>query len=195
MGSEGVQKAWGPLHVAIYRGSAAEVRELLTKPGVDKEERLERSFTPLSLAAQYGRTDCIAEVCAWFSCSSHPSTSLSIPLVFRQPRLQRRVDFRCHAAASAAAAAAAHISVPLPTYPTACQLVEGGVNIEARSDRAFTPLLLAAKGGHLDAVRELRLAGAAVEAKNDRSFTPLLIACQNNHEEVRCKYYTGDSLQ
>lgn len=65
MGSEGVLKAWGPLHLAIHRGSAADVRELLTKPGVDKEELLERSFTPLSLAAQYGRTDCIAEVCIY----------------------------------------------------------------------------------------------------------------------------------
>lgn len=63
MASEGVLKAWGALHVAIYRGSVAEVRELLAKPGVDKEELLERSLTPLSLAAQYGRTDCIAEVC------------------------------------------------------------------------------------------------------------------------------------
>ena len=62
MGSEGGLKSWGPLHLAIHRGSAAEVRELLTKPGVDKEELLERAFTPLSLAAQYGRTDCIAEV-------------------------------------------------------------------------------------------------------------------------------------
>lgn len=48
--------------MAIHQGSAVEVRELLTKPGVNKEELLERSFTPLSLAAQYGRADCIVEV-------------------------------------------------------------------------------------------------------------------------------------
>lgn len=62
VGPEGVLKPWGPLHLAIHQGSAAEVRELLARPGVDKEELLERSFTPLSLAAQYGRTDCIVEV-------------------------------------------------------------------------------------------------------------------------------------
>ncbi|CAN0528835.1 unnamed protein product, partial [Ectocarpus sp. 8 AP-2014] len=45
--------------MAIHRGSSSEVRELLTRPGVDKEELLERSFTPLLLAAQYGRADCI----------------------------------------------------------------------------------------------------------------------------------------
>lgn len=48
--------------MAICKGSAVEVREVLRKPGVNKEELLERSFTPLSLAAQYGRSDCIAEV-------------------------------------------------------------------------------------------------------------------------------------
>lgn len=73
-----------------------------------------------------------------------------------------------------------------PPAPFRFQLLDGGANVEARSDRSFTPLLLAAKGGHLWAVRELRRTGGAdVEAKNDRLFTPLLLACQNNHQEVR----------
>lgn len=66
-------KAWGSLHLAIHRGSSSEVRELLARPGVDKEELLERSFTPLLLAAQYGRADCIAEVNANFFVAVHRS--------------------------------------------------------------------------------------------------------------------------
>lgn len=65
------------------------------------------------------------------------------------------------------------------------QLVERGANVEARSGRSFTPLLLAAKGGHLEALRELRERGHAnVKATNDRTFTALLLACQNEHQEV-----------
>ena len=64
-------------------------------------------------------------------------------------------------------------------------MIEGGANVEARTDTSFTPLLLAAKSGHLEAVRELRVAGRAdVENSNSRSFTALLLACQNNHDEV-----------
>ncbi len=92
------------------------------------------------------------------------------------------------AAAAAAIFPSSATCAPSPTLNSSPlrrpQLLEAGVDIEARSDRAFTPLLLAAKGGHLGAVRELRAAGAAVEARNDRSFTALLLACQNNHREV-----------
>lgn len=72
------------------------------------------------------------------------------------------------------------------------QLLEGGARVEAKSDRSFTPLLLAAKGGHLEVVRELRGAGKAnIEATNDRSFTPLHLACQNDHQEVSLKASDG----
>lgn len=46
----------------MQEGRAADVRELLLSETLDKEEQIERKFTPLLLAAQEGRVECVVEV-------------------------------------------------------------------------------------------------------------------------------------
>lgn len=64
--------SWGPIHLAVHRAAAMEVRELLLA-GVGKESKIERGFTPLLLAAQDGHEECIAEVC------TKPMVACTIP--------------------------------------------------------------------------------------------------------------------
>ena len=48
--------------MAVHRASASGVREVLLDEDVDKEQEIERKFTPLLLAAQDGLVECISEV-------------------------------------------------------------------------------------------------------------------------------------
>lgn len=59
---EETSKPWGALHLAVHQASPLDVRQLLLDDTVDTEETIERNFTPLLLAAQEGRVECISEV-------------------------------------------------------------------------------------------------------------------------------------
>lgn len=48
--------------MAVHQASAVDLRTLLLSTGVNTEQEVERGFTPLLLAAQDGRVECIAEV-------------------------------------------------------------------------------------------------------------------------------------
>ncbi|CAM9188136.1 unnamed protein product [Hapterophycus canaliculatus] len=151
-GEQGAPKAWGPLHLAIHQGSAAEVRELLRKPGVDKEALLERSFTPLSLAAQYGRADCIAELLEGGANIEARSDRAFTPLLL--------------------ASKGGHLDAVR-------ELRTAGAAVEAKNDRSFTPLLIACQNNHREVVQDLisKPTKANIEARSDQGYTALLIAC------------------
>jgi ankyrin repeat protein len=63
-------------------------------------------------------------------------------------------------------------------------LIEAGAAIEARNDRQFTPLHIAASHGHNQVCRMLIAAEAAIEARDDLQFTPLHLAAMNGHESI-----------
>lgn len=67
------------------------------------------------------------------------------------------------------------------------RLLDAGGNLEERSDNQSTPLLLAAKGGRLDAVKLLLKRGASVNVADEPGlWSPLLYAANYGHDEV-CK--------
>ncbi|KXZ45878.1 hypothetical protein GPECTOR_49g462 [Gonium pectorale] len=60
-------------------------------------------------------------------------------------------------------------------------LLDKGADTECRDETSATPLLIAAKNGHVDAIRALLQAGANREAANKTGWTALHIAAQNGH--------------
>ena len=65
------------------------------------------------------------------------------------------------------------------------QLLRAGANIESKDWRGWTPLILVAESGHLEAVKFLvKEGGANVESKDSWDKTPLSWAAENGHLEA-----------
>jgi ankyrin repeat protein len=62
--------------------------------------------------------------------------------------------------------------------------MEAGPAVEARNIKQFTPLHLAAQGGHLEVCRILMKARAAVDARGYSQCTPLHLAALNGHDST-----------
>ena len=66
----------------------------------------------------------------------------------------------------------------------ALRLVNAGANIEATNSNGYTALMIAAGGGHADAVTTLLAKGANIEATNNDGYTALMLASQKGKTEI-----------
>lgn len=63
--------------------------------------------------------------------------------------------------------------------------LQKGANVEHRDKKGFTPLILAATGGHVDVCRQLIQAGCVTDAQSERTKdTALSLACSGGRREV-----------
>eukprot|EP00904_Undaria_pinnatifida_P001089 jgi/Undpi1/10981/HiC_scaffold_30.g13282.m1 len=156
---QGGTKPWSALHKAVHRASVSTVRELLLDEDVDKEQEIERKFTPLLLAAQDGLVECISELIeAGANVEARTDTSFT-PLLL--------------------AAKSGHLEAVRELR------VAGRADVESSNSRSFTPLLLACQNNHYEVVHELVVeAKANIEARTDQGYTPLLVACQAGNLEL-----------
>ena len=61
----------------------------------------------------------------------------------------------------------------------------GKIDVDAKDNHGFTPLMLAAYNGHTDTVELLLDTGEAdVDARNNHQSTPLLLAAEDGHEGI-----------
>lgn len=65
------------------------------------------------------------------------------------------------------------------------RLFQRGANVEHRDKKGFTPLILAATGGHIECCKLLLDANAQVDAVSERTKdTALSLACSSGRKEV-----------
>jgi ankyrin repeat protein len=69
-------------------------------------------------------------------------------------------------------------------YAVAVLLLEGGANVDEKSDTGDTPLILAAKNRRLGITAQLLQRGAAIEEKNSDGHTALMCAEQSGGHEI-----------
>jgi ankyrin repeat protein len=63
-------------------------------------------------------------------------------------------------------------------------LLEKSAYIDAESPNKTTPVMMAARAGHLDVVKQLMEAGADISLKNDQGLTAADFAIKNEHPEI-----------
>jgi cytohesin len=62
-------------------------------------------------------------------------------------------------------------------------LVAHGVELNARDEDGWSPLMIAALNGHKESITAMLQGGAAVDAKDKDGWSPLMIAAENRHKE------------
>lgn len=172
-----------PLMAALYRGHTAVVDVLAAAGAVDDIfgaaalgdiEVLDRilasnpasvhtvaydGWTPLHLAAFFGRTDAVERLLA----AGAPINAVSTNSLTNTP---------LHAAV-----AGGHVDAAL-------RLIERGAGVNTRDAGGHTPFHIAAEGGHLAVVRAMLERGADPHAVDADDRTPLARAASRNHADV-----------
>ena len=67
---------------------------------------------------------------------------------------------------------------------TVKHLIELGLSIECMNDEGLTPLMYAARNGHIDVVKILIEAGSSLEATDNEGNNAMLHACHGGHVEI-----------
>lgn len=147
------------LKVALDHGQM-DLAQFLYERGADMLSTNSIGYTPLHAAAGHGALELLKTWCAAGGAVNVVTPSGETPL-----------------------------SRSLPQYPEiALLLLAHGAEVHAQVDRdnvkGYTPLHLAAQGGHLEVVRALLERGANLEARNEHRDTPLILAARGGHMEV-----------
>jgi ankyrin repeat protein len=151
------------LMTAIRSGSTASVQALLSSGADANAAEAQLRATPLMLAAEYGHADMVRAL------------------------LDRGADLHARTRTGA---------TPEPKLPcidkAGCGshgvgIIRGGLpeqGIRAPIPGAMTPLMYAAREGHIDAAKLLIEAGADVNEVDKNDINPLLMAISNNHIDM-----------
>lgn len=147
------------LQVALDHGQA-DLAQFLYNHGADMLSTDSIGYTPLHAAAGHGALELLKTWCAAGGAVNVVTHSGETPL-----------------------------SRSLPKYPEiALLLLAHGAEVHAQVARenvkGYTPLHLAAQGGHLEVVCALVERGANLEARNEHKDTPLILAARGGHMEV-----------
>jgi ankyrin repeat protein len=148
----------GALHYAAQVGNTAAIRILL-KAGADCNARTRDGFTPLTVAAANAHLDAFNELLR-YGAETHLDDDAQNRTVYH---------FAAHGGSAAIIRAIAE-SVPALKVGA----VAGG----------YTPLMMAAENGHVDAVRALIGVGADPQGTGTRGGTALHVAAQAARVEV-----------
>ncbi|KAL0162837.1 hypothetical protein M9458_042233, partial [Cirrhinus mrigala] len=79
---------------------------------------------------------------------------------------------------------ALHIAALAGQEKVVAELVNYGANVNAQSQKGFSPLYMAAQENHLEVVKYLLEHGANQSLPTEDGFTPLAVALQQGHENV-----------
>ncbi|MBS0619916.1 MAG: ankyrin repeat domain-containing protein [Verrucomicrobia bacterium] len=160
-GSGGVNMT---IHDAVRLGNQMNLHMILGQERSEKSlarrnELSPTGFTPLHVAAEHGRLECLRDLLRHgASTTIRCGGEQLVPL---------------HVAAQAG-----HIEVVREL------LAQRGADVNILSGNGSTPLHLAARAGHLEVARALAAAGANLNAKNRDGMTPFQVACTNNRGDL-----------
>lgn len=163
-----------PLHIAAKQDSA-EIAQLLLQKGANMESP---SITPLCLAAMRGSA-AVVEVLMLAGADPHGVTELSSLSPFDAAadrghdgvlKVMIRLGADVSATTDEYGDTALHVANGTAVVGV---LIEAGADVEARNDLGLTPLLSAASGRRIEAVRALVNHGADINAKGPHGKTPL----------------------
>lgn len=170
---------------AIKKGDLTTVKEWLAKDRSLVNARSENGFSPLTIAAYYGKHDILKEIL-----DRRPTLDLHEAAILGN--LQRVKEFVEQDASQANNASSPDGFPPLGLaahfghMEVVRYLLDKGAEVNfAAKETGFTALTGAIAGGHREIVRELIAAGADVNHRyEEQEFSPLLTAAADGDQEV-----------
>ena len=156
-----------PAHLAAARGHAEALRLLLDAPGASTEVKDSRGATPLHAAAMYGTPAAVAVLLSKRAAHSPRTKRGTTPLSLAAKRGHADITSRLLAAGADATEPDGRGMQPLLHAASrghgatvALLVKQPGVKPDAMSPDGYTALLLAAFGGHTEAVTALLAGGS-----------------------------------
>lgn len=181
-----------PLHLAIENDDVASVR-LLLGAGADPDATDNAGESSLMLAARRGRLDVVTALLnkgATVDQADPEYQQTALMIAAREGHasvVRLLIDRGADVNAQTRAQAAGGLRLPGGAGSKGKGIIRGGIPERGSREQvpgAKTPLLYAARQGHLETVRLLLDAGASLEKADANGVTPLLIAIMNNQIPV-----------
>ncbi|XP_071138004.1 transient receptor potential cation channel subfamily A member 1 homolog isoform X4 [Mytilus edulis] len=148
---------YDPLHIAAMKGFL-QVLKILIENSADVDSKNEEEQTPLHLAADNGRTNCVRELLiADHSAANDEDENSNTPL---------------HLAALSGHSKVANL------------LLTNGADVSARNGSMWTPLDCAAAKGWVKTAKVLLEADSPVDPMDKTKTTPLHLGCRYGHSDV-----------
>lgn len=150
---------WGDalLHRAAKKGQVREIRSLVIHTGANVAEVTSNGYTPIHIAAVYGKTKAVRELVSLGAFADSLLPDDTTPL---------------------------HLAAENKHVETAIELVRLGANINGTINNGMTPLHIATQVGCEEMVEELVKLGAVVDIPNNAGVTPLTVAIMSSHWDV-----------
>jgi ankyrin repeat protein len=170
-----------PLHLAAHEGQV-KVAELLIRHGAEVNAKSYYGRTPLHLAAQEGHAD-VAELLIRHGAdlnakNSENKTPLDVARERGQGDVARVIEEFTRMPSELFDA------VKRGDTARVKELIEKGVDVNARDKDDWAPLDIAAYNGYASVAELLIKNGADVNARDNKGFTPLHFAAYNGHVDV-----------
>lgn len=186
-------EGWTELHFAAANGQVDNAAKLLGQHA-DVDVQNARGRTPLYEAAKRGRLEVVKLLVEkGAKIDAHDAVSGFVPLHIASE--QKHADVVKYLLDKGAPVDTRNKSEQTPLWQAAWQpwhrddeiaavLIEHGANVNARDDKGFTPLHMAALTGHLPVVRLLLSKRAQVDAKSTKGASPLYKAAEAGQLET-----------